>query len=293
MKKQVKFTAPGHRADIGEYKIDRILPNKQIRAVGPFVFLDYLLPVTHASDEKRLKADGKNAHPHRGIATLTYVISGEADHHDSNNRHALVRTGGVQWMKAGNGIVHDESFNVDERSGSLLTQGMQFWINLPAKNKAEKPDYIPLQAGEIPRKDLGANGWLKVVAGELETLKSKIPGYSKQFIYHVHLEAGKRFSLPTEGGLEYAVFPLKDAIIEGEVYKQGELVILDETGSLLELAANSNESTDLIVFGGEHYNEPVVSYGPFVMNTEHEISEAYNDFYDGKYGQIKYDTINQ
>ncbi len=279
----------GHRADIGEYKINRILPNGQLRAVGPFVFLDHLMPVNHAPNEKRLTADGKNAHPHRGIATLTYVINGEADHHDSNNQQALVRTGGVQWMKAGNGIVHDESFNVDEASGSLLTHGLQFWINLPAKNKAEKPDYMPLEASQIPTRELHEKGWLKVIAGKYETLTSKIPSYSTQFIYHIHLEAGTQFSLPTEAGLEYAVFlPLKDAIIAGTVYEQGETLVFDQNESVLDLAATADESTDFIVFGGEHYSEPMVAYGPFVMNTEPEISQAYTDFHDGKYGRINY-----
>ncbi|WP_343637468.1 pirin family protein [Fluviicola sp.] len=289
MNKQVIITTKGHRADIGEYKINRILPNERMEAVGPFVFLDHLMPIYHSKDEKRLKADGTNAHPHRGIATLTYVINGEADHNDSNGHHAVVRSGGVQWMKAGNGIVHDESFNVDEQSDSLLTHGMQFWINLPSKNKSENPDYLPLEAKEIPRKELPGNGWIKVITGKFENLVSKIPDYSTQFIYHIHLEAGQQWSLPTENGLEYAVFlPINAAAIAGKVYNQGEILILDEKESILELAASADEPADFILFGGEHYQEPVVAYGPFVMNTEHEISEAYNDFYDGKYGQITY-----
>src|SRR5688572_2301661 len=137
MKKQIKLTARGQRADIGSYKINRIIPNMYVDAIGPFVFLDHLMPAKHSADEKRMEVDGTGAHPHRGIATLTYVINGEADHNDSKGHHALVRTGGVQWMKAGNGIIHDESINVDSTTTDLLTHGMQFWINLPAKNKAE------------------------------------------------------------------------------------------------------------------------------------------------------------
>src|SRR5438105_841641 len=164
MKKQISFTTKGQRADIGEYKIFRILPNRYADAVGPFVFLDHIPPVKHAPDEALKQASGTGAHPHRGIATLTYLIHGEAEHFDSKGHHAKVSSGGAQWMKAGNGIIHDEAVNVDSRANDLLTHGFQFWINLPAKNKAEPPQYLPLQANEIPQQQLSDNrGWLKVI----------------------------------------------------------------------------------------------------------------------------------
>jgi len=183
-------------------------------------------------------------------------------------------------------------FNVDTTTGDLVTHGMQFWINLPAKNKAEKADYLPIQANEIPKKDLAGNGWIKVIVGEYEDLVSKIPNYSKQFIYHIHLEPDKKFSMNTEDGSEYAAFlPLTDAMINGEEYTQGDLIAFEPKEGIIEFSG-SNEPMDIILFGGEHYNEPIVAAGPFVMNTEHEISEAYNDFYQGKYGEIKYDQSN-
>src|SRR5690349_20512103 len=108
MKKKVSFSTQGNRADIGDYAINRILPNRYADAVGPFVFLDHLLPVIHPADEETKVVNGTGAHPHRGIATLTYILHGEADHFDSRGNHARVASGGVQWMKAGNGIIHDE-----------------------------------------------------------------------------------------------------------------------------------------------------------------------------------------
>src|SRR5215510_3701444 len=164
MKKKISFTAQGNRADIGEYKINRILPNRYVDAVGPFVFLDHLMPAKHSSDEPIKIVNGSGAHPHRGIATLTYIINGEADHFDSAGHHAKVQSGGVQWMKAGNGIIHDEAVNVDS------------------------------QANEVPKKILNDDaGYLKIIAGEYETLVSKIPSYSKQFLYHLHLNGGRHF----------------------------------------------------------------------------------------------------
>src|SRR5688572_14071196 len=136
MKKKVNFTSKGQRADIGEFVINRILPNSHTDAIGPFVFLDHIGPTKHASNEP-VQKNGNGAHPHRGIATLTYVLNGEEEHFDSKGNYGKVHSGGVQWMKAGNGIVHDGNLNVDPLKGDLLTHGFQFWINLPSLNKTE------------------------------------------------------------------------------------------------------------------------------------------------------------
>jgi redox-sensitive bicupin YhaK (pirin superfamily) len=293
MLKQVSFSSKGFRADIGEYKINRILPNRYADAVGPFVFLDHALPSVHAEKALRKKANGTGAHPHRGIATLTYLFNGEAEHLDSRGHHAVVHSGGAQWMKAGNGIIHDEAINVDSQTTNLLTHGMQFWINLPAKNKTELPDYLPLQSNEIPSQELSdKSGWIKVIAGEYETLVSTIPNYSKQFLYHIHLESGKQFSLETEENLEYATFlPLHDANINGVEYHQGEFIEFDRNAGTIEFGNTTASAIDIILFGGEHYTEPIIAQGPFVMNTMHEISGAYMDFYNGKYGEIDYSLV--
>ena len=293
MKKQVSFSAKGHRADIGEYKIQRLLPNRYADAVGPFVFLDHALPVTHPDNELRKKANGTGAHPHRGIATLTYLFNGEAVHLDSRGHYAIVHSGGAQWMKAGNGIIHDEVINVDSQLDSNLTHGMQFWINLPAKNKAEVPEYLSLQANEIPKKDLKDNsGWIKVIAGEYEGLSSSIPNYTKQFLFHIHLGGEKQFSVEAEQGIEYAAFlPLHNAMINGAEYHAGEFIEFDRNEGVIEISNTSASAIDIILFGGEHYSEPIVAQGPFVMNTQHEISDAYNDFYKGSYGEIDYSLV--
>src|SRR4051812_46941669 len=103
--RKISYKTRGHRADIGPYIIYRMVSNNYVETVGPFIFLDHIVPVKHSPDEKRNVVNGTGAHPHRGIATLTYLINGEADHNDSKGHHALVRSGGAQWMKAGNGII--------------------------------------------------------------------------------------------------------------------------------------------------------------------------------------------
>jgi redox-sensitive bicupin YhaK (pirin superfamily) len=290
MKKKISFTAQGQRADIGEYIINRILPNRYADAVGPFVFLDHALPIKHSPGEPLKGVNGKAAHPHRGIATLTYILNGEAEHRDSKGHHAKVRSGGAQWMKAGNGIIHDEVVNVDPQTNDLLTHAFQFWINLPSKQKAEQPEYLPVQANEVPRQKLSDDkGWIKVIVGEYENLASKIPNYSKQFLYHIHLEAGKQFSLLTEKDLEYAAFlPLQNAVINDTEFGKGEFIEFDRIEGTIEINNNSEVGIDIILFGGEKYTEPIVAQGPFVMNTQTEIADAYRDFHDGKYGDISY-----
>jgi redox-sensitive bicupin YhaK (pirin superfamily) len=297
MKKKISFSTQGQRADIGEYKIYRMLPNRYADAVGPFVFLDHVPPVKHSPGEPLKVVNGSGAHPHRGIATLTYILNGEAEHLDSRGHHAKVRSGGAQWMKAGNGIIHDEVVNVDPQTGDLLTHAFQFWINLPSRNKAESPEYLPVQASEVPQQMLSdKSGWIKVVAGQYDNLASKIPNYSKQFLYHVHLEAGKQFSIATEKGLEYAAFlPVHNAVINDTEYKAGEFIEFDRNEGTIEInnlpdrhAGNSEAAIDIILFGGEKYAEPIVAGGPFVMNTQTEIAGAYRDFHAGKYGDISY-----
>ena len=290
MKKKISFSTQGQRADIGEYKINRMLPNRYADAVGPFVFLDHALPIKHSPDDPIKKVNGSGAHPHRGIATLTYILNGEADHHDSRGHQARVRSGGAQWMKAGNGIIHDEVLNVDPQTTDGLTHAFQFWINLPSKQKAEPPEYLPVQAGEVPQQMLNdKRGWIKVIVGEYENLISKIPNYSKQFLYHIHLEAGKRFSLSTEKGLEYAAFlPLHNAVINDNEFSKGEFIKFDRSEGTIEINNNSEAGIDIILFGGEEYADAIVAGGPFVMNTQEEIAQAYKDFHNGKYGQINY-----
>jgi len=290
MKKKVIMSSQGHRADIGELEINRILPNWYSQAIGPFVFLDHALPKTHAADEPLKEVGQGGAHPHRGIATLTYVMNGEVEHTDSMGHRAKVNSGGMQWMKAGNGIIHDEVLNVDPQTGNSLTHGFQFWINLPAKNKAESPMYMPIQANDVPTKELNNGaGWIKVLVGEYDGLTSKIPTYSKQFLYHIHLNKGQQYSLELGAGLEAAAFlPLQNAIINDGQYGKEEFVELDKEGGSIDISSTLEEPLDILVFGGETYTESIYAEGPFVMNTHLEVAFAYRDFYAGKYGDINY-----
>lgn len=285
MKKEASFSTKGNRADLGPLTINRLLPNQYANKVGPFVFLDYVAPAI----KETITENGMGAHPHRGIATLTYILQGEEEHFDSAGNYAKIHSGGVQWMKAGTGIVHDGNLNYDSETDSKMVHGFQFWINLPAKNKTESPAHIAIQANEVPKKALAdESGWIKVIVGNYEELSSIIPNYSLQFLYHIHLEAGKQFTIQMADKIEVAAFlPTNNVILNDTEFEAGEFVEFSRNAGEIEIKNTSEKAIDILFFGGEEYAEPIVAEGPFVMNSSGEIADAYRDFYAGKYGEIK------
>jgi len=287
MKKKSSFSTKGQRADIGDMEIYRVLANRYADAVGPFVFLDHIAPKVQTGINK----EGTGAHPHRGIATLSYILNGEDQHFDSAGNYAKVHSGGVQWMNAGSGIIHDETLNYDSLSDTKLVHAFQFWINLPSAVKAGKPAYLSIEGGNVPFRQLPeGKGWIKVVAGRYEALRSAIPEYSEQFLYHFHLEPGAQFALEIADKLEVAVYlPTLPALINEERFNAGEFIEYDRNAGTIEMLNDNEQACDILVFGGETYSEPIVAEGPFVMNSELEIANAYRDFYNGEYGKIHYD----
>jgi hypothetical protein len=286
MKKKSSFSTKGQRADIGDLVIYRVLANRYADAVGPFVLLDHIVPKIQTSVTKR----GTGAHPHRGIATVSYILHGEDEHFDSAGNHAVVHSGGVQWMNAGNGIIHDETLNYDSRTDSKLIHAFQFWINLPSNIKAEKPAYVAIEGNDVPAKTLSnGSGWVKVIIGSFEEVSSVIPNYSEQFLYHVHLEPGASFTISFADQTEVAAFlPVRPQIVNDERFEAGEFIEFDRKAGEIELRNEQQEACDILLFGGASYLEPIFAEGPFVMNSELEIVDAYKDFYNGKYGEIDY-----
>jgi redox-sensitive bicupin YhaK (pirin superfamily) len=282
--KQISFSTSGNRADIGAITIFRILPNRYAQAVGPFVFLDHIALAKH---EQPL-VGGTGAHPHRGIATLTYLLEGKGEHWDSRGNHAIVRSGGVQWMKAGNGIIHDETLNIDPEKGNGLTHGFQFWINLPSTIKKEEPAYKSIQGEDVPQLQLPNNaGWIKIIAGEFEGIRSAIPSYGEQFLYHLHLQPKQRFTVNFEEEIEVAAFlPLTVLEINETQFQQGDFIEFDREEGKILFSNSTDFPADVIIFGGKPYDEPIFAEGPFVMNSPKDIAMAYREFFGGKYGSI-------
>ena len=255
------------------------------------MFLDHVAPKIQTQPNN----NGTGAHPHRGIATLTYVIDGEVEHFDSIGNRQKVHSGGIQWMKAGNGIIHNESLSYDSKNTSKRIHAFQFWINLPADIKAQKPEYLAIQGNDVPVKELpDNNGWLKVIVGQYAGLASQIPNYLPQFIYHLHLEPGKQFLFEFDSDFEVAAFlPSQNVTVNDTRFNAGEFILFDKEKGSVVINNTLTEAIDILLFGGEAYTEPIVAEGPFVMNTQSGIAEAYKDFYAGKYGTIKVHKYKQ
>jgi len=289
MKKKIRFTVHSQYPGLGEIKVQQVLPNRFARAIGPFVFLEHLISFKQSLNESHERFAESCSNAHRGIVILTYILSGTVEHLDSIGNQVKLNSGGVHWTKAGKGIVHDEAVGSETGVINSDVSVVRFWINLPSNHKAEKPDYFFLRPGKIPKKKLVDDaGWIKIISGEYENTIAKIPCYSREFLYHVHLEAGRQFSTMTNMTLEYATFlPAKKAVVNGNRFQAGELMAFASLGEIIEIENSSKTAIDIILFGGEPCNERIVAEENFVMNTPHEITQAYNDYYDGKYGQIK------
>lgn len=287
MKKSIVASFKGKNVKVADLLVNRLLPNPNIAKVGPFVLLDHVYP-KKIEKQKTIPYNGQFAHPHRGIATLSYVLSGELEHIDSYNNRGVVSAGGVQWMNAGSGIVHDEHLSSSFLANGGIFHSLQFWINLPAANKKELPAYVFVASEELPEIPLpNEGGAIKILLGKCGDNTSPIRTFSNQFIYHIKLNPKSTFNYSTKAEIEYAVFvPAKSVMVNGESVSNSLLVVLSKDDHAIDIYNPGIEEADVFVFGGEEYTEAHVAEGPFVMNTREEIAHAYADFFAGKYGEI-------
>ena len=252
--------------------------------LSPFLLLDYAGPHHFpAGTEKR----GVGEHPHRGFETVTVVYSGEVEHRDSTGRGGVIGPGDVQWMTAGAGILHEEFHSAAfTRTGGELKM-IQLWVNLPAKDKMTHPGYQSITADVIPDVDLPNNaGRMRVIAGRYEDTVGPAHTFSPLNVWDLQLNQSQEITLHQPAGWSTALVVLEGEIVvngEGNAH-EGQLVVLSQKGEALHLSASSNAK--VLLMAGEPLQEPIVGYGPFVMNTEAEIAEAVRDFNSGRFGQI-------
>jgi redox-sensitive bicupin YhaK (pirin superfamily) len=289
IKKKIRFSVQSHRAWLAEIKGQLVLPNKFAQAVGPFIFLEHVLSYKQSANGFNKGLVGRRSHPHRGIAMLAYILAGEVECSDSLGNHSKQSSGGLHWTKAGKGIIHDEAVSSEFQVANPDISVVRFWINLPSIHKSEEPDCFSIQSGEIPNQELDDSaGWVKILLGKYGNVIAKVPSFSKEFLYHVHLRPGRRFWMTTDNAIEYAAFLPSDlAEINDIEIGSGKLVLFTSQGEIIEIHNQNQAAIDILLFGGEAYKEPIVAEEAFVMNTPHEITQAYNDFYEGKYGHIK------
>jgi hypothetical protein len=253
-------------------------------ALSPFLLLDYAAPAAMApSDEPR----GVGEHPHRGFETVTLVYQGEVEHRDSAGNRGRIGPGDVQWMTAASGVVHEEMHGREfARKGGAIEM-VQLWVNLPAKLKMSPPGYQDILDRQIPAVPLpGGAGTVRVIAGEFQGAKGPARTFTPVSLWDVRLAAGHDVELNLPEGHTTAILVLRgDVDLSGsETASDAELVLFDRRGSAISLRARTDAT--LLVMSGEPIDEPVVGYGPFVMNTQAEIRQAIRDYQAGKMGEL-------
>jgi quercetin 2,3-dioxygenase len=250
--------------------------------ISPFLLLDYAGPAEFApSDQPR----GVGEHPHRGFETVTIVYQGELEHRDSAGNHGRIGPGDVQWMTAASGVVHEEWHEqAFTRRGGVLEM-VQLWVNLPAKDKMSPPRYQEILSRQIPTVPLDGGGSVRVIAGDFKGTKGPAKTFTSLSVLDLRLKADGRADLPLpEGHTALAVVLKGRAVVhDGGAAGEADLAIFERGGD--RIAVEAAEDSRALVLSGEPIDEPVVAYGPFVMNTREEIRRAVADFQSGRLGR--------
>lgn len=251
--------------------------------VSPFLLLDYAGPREFKPTTKRR---GVGEHPHRGFETVTIVYSGEVEHRDNSGGGGVIGPGDVQWMTAGAGLMHEEfhSENFANTGGEL--EMVQLWVNLPAKDKMTKPGYQAILSDDIPVVQLPNDaGYVRVIAGQLDDQQGAASTFSPVDVWDVRLNAGKQSELSVPEGHSALVMVLAGEVeVNGSKVARAEMAALSLAGSHFSIKANSEAK--VLLLSGQPIDEPVVGYGPFVMNSESEILQAIDDLRTGRFGRL-------
>jgi hypothetical protein len=251
------------------------------RELSPFLMLDYGSPVEFPPTEEAL---GVGMHPHRGFETVTLAYQGGLEHRDTAGNYGVIGPGDVQWMTAGSGVLHEELHSKEFRKTGGTLQMAQLWVNLPAQLKMTAPRYQTLQKTDIPTIEVqDGKGKIRVVAGSYKNTKGPAHTFTPINLLDVRLSAGADLTLDVPAGYTTAI-----VILDGELtlnderpLKAFQLAVLERAGDQFKIGTAS--SAHVLVLNGEPINEPVVGYGPFVMNTSDQIHQAIEDFRQGRF----------
>lgn len=265
-------------ADLVTY---RALPTASVEYIDPFLFLNHHGPQVYPQRNQGLPF---GPHPHRGMETVTFILEGDISHKDSSGHESVIDAGGVQWMRAGRGLIHDEISSDAFKANGGEMEILQLWINLPARLKMAEPFYVGKQKDEIPEISAdNGNVNLNLTFGEWEGTQGAFKPDIDIFLATIYFKADGQLTIPLPE--DHNIFFY---VITGEVkvnsngVKALQLAEFNHDGTSLEIKADVDS---VLLFGhAQPFNEPVVAQGPFVMNTQQEIAEAYDDYRRGKFG---------
>ena len=282
MQKVIKQHIPAFKVNMGGMLIDQALPSATIDQIDPFLLLHHAKNYMEAGSDPR--DHGVGPHPHRGFSPVTFVLQGEVRHQDSRGNDSVVGPGGVQWMHSGMGVIHSE-----RPSKAFLNNGgyfeiIQLWINVPQTNKMDQPYYQAMQAAEIPYVSTDKGSKIKVIAGEHAGQKSQFKTLSQMQVLNLDLKMDDTYELEVPKAYNSFIYVFDGGVkVNGsKTFFSKDLVSFDLEEGSITLSATAD--AQILYLAGEPLNEPKVSQGPFVMNTETEIMEAMRDYRIGKMG---------
>jgi redox-sensitive bicupin YhaK (pirin superfamily) len=274
----------------GGFIVHRPFPTQLLMDFDPFLLLDEMGPVDYAPGE----AVGAPDHPHRGFETVTYVLEGKMQHKDSHGHAGSLGAGDVQWMTAGAGVVHSEMPEAGFTAQGGRMHGFQIWVNLPRKDKLMQPRYQELPDTDIPvAESADKKVRVKIVAGESLGKSAAIDTRTPITFLHMVLQPGGSIDQPLPLNYNaFAYFISGSGQFGADTVKADahQMVIFSNDGGTVRIknAEDSKEALELLLLAGVPLNEPVVRYGPFVMNTEEEIHQAIRDYQNGRMGEINF-----
>ena len=267
-------------APIADLVTYRALPTNSVEYVDPFLFLNHHGPQVYRPNNKGLPF---GPHPHRGFETVTFILEGDILHKDSSGHESVIKAGGIQWMTAGSGLIHAEvSSDEFKKTGGPL-EILQLWVNLPAKDKMTAPRYIGLQRDEIPTATLASGVVVHAVSGKWAGTAGAVQPLADVALAWLELPAGSRVTLPIAAARSIFFYTVRGALrVNGTETQALQLVEFNHDGDELTLEASA---ASVVLLGHAlPFNEPMVSAGPFVMNTEAEIQQAHHDYQRGAFG---------
>lgn len=267
------------------FRVSQYLPVgvNDMKRLSPYLLLDYnephyYPPSTHVR--------GVGAHPHRGFETVTIAYEGMVEHHDNKGNHGIIGPGDVQWMTAASGILHKEYHEKNFNKNGGVLHMIQLWVNLPKEKKMSEPKYQTLLKQDMGLIKLENNqGEISIIAGEVNGVKGPARTFTNLNLYNVRLNNNGVVELkePSDYNMGILVLKGKVKINESQISKENDFLLFDNVEGKVLIEAVTKEAL-FIVLSGEPINEPIASYGPFVMNTMEEIQAAYEDYNNNKFG---------
>ena len=264
----------------GGFKVRRPFPTQYVDHIDPFLLLDEMGPADYAPH----KAVGAPSHPHRGFETVTYLLSGAMVHEDSIGTRAVIKPGGVQWMTAGSGVIHSELPTDDMMALGGRMHGFQLWVNLSADRKMIPPRYQGYDANDLAQTRLPNGGLLKVVAGTVLGVTGPVETTSPMTYAHAAMQANETIEWIPDASHTALVHVFDGEVtVNDQKVVSGQMVVFERSTGTVKISTDvaNVESAQVLILGGAPLNEPVVRYGPFVMNTRQEIVDAVNDYQNG------------